>query len=90
MLSVRISLFTLQVIEHLSVPHMEASETDPHVVRVGWSLDTTSLQLGTNFCLIENIYSTDNYTIRIQFKFCFGDIFHWIDSNTDDVSMISF
>ena len=44
-----------QVIEHLSVPHMEASETDPHVLRVGWSLDSTSLQLGMNFYSVKLI-----------------------------------
>lgn len=26
--------------------HLPASEPDPHVVRVGWSLDTCSTQLG--------------------------------------------
>lgn len=35
-----------QVNEEISVKHLPASEPDPHVVRVGWSLDSCSTQLG--------------------------------------------
>lgn len=36
----------MQVNEEISVKHLPASEPDPHVVRVGWSLDSCSTQLG--------------------------------------------
>ncbi|NXN94617.1 HNRL1 protein, partial [Rhinopomastus cyanomelas] len=35
-----------QVNEEISVKHLPSSEPDPHVVRVGWSLDSCSTQLG--------------------------------------------
>ncbi|XP_023801444.1 heterogeneous nuclear ribonucleoprotein U-like protein 1 [Cyanistes caeruleus] len=35
-----------QVMEEISVQHLPSSEPDPHVVRVGWSLDSCSTQLG--------------------------------------------
>ncbi|NXM92005.1 HNRL1 protein, partial [Oenanthe oenanthe] len=35
-----------QVLEEISVTHLPSSEPDPHVVRVGWSLDSCSTQLG--------------------------------------------
>jgi len=38
--------YEVKVVEHVSIPHLEGSEADPHVLRVGWSLDSTSLQLG--------------------------------------------
>lgn len=40
------SAFAPQVNEEISVKHLPASEPDPHVVRVGWSLDSCSTQLG--------------------------------------------
>ncbi|XP_016424374.1 heterogeneous nuclear ribonucleoprotein U-like protein 1 [Sinocyclocheilus rhinocerous] len=36
----------LEVLEYLPVKHLPSSEPDPHVVRVGWSLDSCSTQLG--------------------------------------------
>ncbi|NWR62868.1 HNRL1 protein, partial [Bucorvus abyssinicus] len=36
----------LQVNEEISVKHLPSTEPDPHVVRVGWSLDSCSTQLG--------------------------------------------
>ncbi|KAM4641088.1 heterogeneous nuclear ribonucleoprotein U-like protein 1 [Discoglossus pictus] len=38
--------FEMRVKEEIAVGHLPASEPDPHVVRVGWSLDTCSTQLG--------------------------------------------
>ncbi|NWY61665.1 HNRL1 protein, partial [Chionis minor] len=35
-----------QVNEEISVKHLPPTEPDPHVVRVGWSLDSCSTQLG--------------------------------------------
>ncbi|XP_014117799.1 PREDICTED: heterogeneous nuclear ribonucleoprotein U-like protein 1 [Pseudopodoces humilis] len=38
--------FEMKVMEEISVQHLPSSEPDPHVVRVGWSLDSCSTQLG--------------------------------------------
>uniref|UniRef100_A0A8C5QFA1 Heteroous nuclear ribonucleoprotein U like 1 n=1 Tax=Leptobrachium leishanense TaxID=445787 RepID=A0A8C5QFA1_9ANUR len=38
--------FEMKVIEEIAVGHLPASEPDPHVVRIGWSLDSCSTQLG--------------------------------------------
>ncbi|XP_056334411.1 heterogeneous nuclear ribonucleoprotein U-like protein 1 [Danio aesculapii] len=38
--------YELKVKEYISVKHLPSSEPDPHVVRVGWSLDSCSTQLG--------------------------------------------
>ncbi|XP_040262082.1 heterogeneous nuclear ribonucleoprotein U-like protein 1 isoform X4 [Bufo bufo] len=38
--------FEIKIKEEIAVGHLPASEPDPHVVRVGWSLDTCSTQLG--------------------------------------------
>ncbi|XP_075463015.1 heterogeneous nuclear ribonucleoprotein U-like protein 1 isoform X2 [Ascaphus truei] len=38
--------FEMKVNEEITVGHLPSSEPDPHVVRVGWSLDTCSTQLG--------------------------------------------
>uniref|UniRef100_A0A8C3USM5 Heterogeneous nuclear ribonucleoprotein U like 1 n=1 Tax=Catharus ustulatus TaxID=91951 RepID=A0A8C3USM5_CATUS len=38
--------FEIKVTEALPVQHLPPSEPDPHVVRVGWSLDCCSTQLG--------------------------------------------
>jgi hypothetical protein len=38
----------LQLIENCDVSHLE-DEPTPHVVRVGWSADHTSMQLGKIF-----------------------------------------
>jgi hypothetical protein len=40
----------LQLIENCDVSHLE-DEPNPHVVRVGWSADHTSMQLGKIFQL---------------------------------------
>ncbi|KAM8952272.1 heterogeneous nuclear ribonucleoprotein U-like protein 1 [Pelodytes ibericus] len=42
--------FELKINEEIAVGHLPASEPDPHVVRVGWSLDTCSTQLGEEPC----------------------------------------
>lgn len=42
----------LQVNEDIPVKHLPASEPDPHVVRIGWSLNTCSTQLGEPRLLI--------------------------------------
>ena len=36
----------VQINEEISVKHLPSSEPDPHVVRIGWSLDSCSTQLG--------------------------------------------
>ncbi|XP_076036256.1 uncharacterized protein LOC143022126 isoform X1 [Oratosquilla oratoria] len=38
--------YEVKVMEHLSVPHLEADEQHPHVIRAGWSVDDTGLMLG--------------------------------------------
>ncbi|XP_069500505.1 heterogeneous nuclear ribonucleoprotein U-like protein 1 isoform X2 [Ambystoma mexicanum] len=38
--------FEMKILEEIAVKHLPASEPDPHVVRIGWSLDTCSTQLG--------------------------------------------
>ncbi|KAM4020940.1 heterogeneous nuclear ribonucleoprotein U-like protein 1 [Anomaloglossus baeobatrachus] len=38
--------FEIRITEEIAVGHLPASEPDPHVVRVGWSLDKSSTQLG--------------------------------------------
>uniref|UniRef100_A0A6I8P6L3 Heteroous nuclear ribonucleoprotein U like 1 n=1 Tax=Ornithorhynchus anatinus TaxID=9258 RepID=A0A6I8P6L3_ORNAN len=38
--------FEMKINEEISVKHLPASEPDPHVVRIGWSLDSCSTQLG--------------------------------------------
>uniref|UniRef100_A0A672TH86 Heteroous nuclear ribonucleoprotein U like 1 n=1 Tax=Strigops habroptila TaxID=2489341 RepID=A0A672TH86_STRHB len=38
--------FEMKVNEEIPVKHLPCSEPDPHVVRVGWSLDSCSTQLG--------------------------------------------
>lgn len=35
-----------QINEEISVKHLPSTEPDPHVVRIGWSLDSCSTQLG--------------------------------------------
>nr|CAD7593177.1 unnamed protein product [Timema genevievae] len=37
--------FEVKVVENLNVSHLE-DEPNPHVLRVGWSVDSTSMQLG--------------------------------------------
>lgn len=37
---------TLQINEEIPVKHLPSSEPDPHVVRIGWSLNYCSTQLG--------------------------------------------
>ncbi|KAG8548703.1 hypothetical protein GDO81_024480 [Engystomops pustulosus] len=38
--------FEIKIKEEIAVGHLPASEPDPHVVRVGWSLESCSTQLG--------------------------------------------
>uniref|UniRef100_A0A4W4G2G6 SAP domain-containing protein n=1 Tax=Electrophorus electricus TaxID=8005 RepID=A0A4W4G2G6_ELEEL len=38
--------YEMKITEEISVKHLPSSEPDPHVVRVGWSLDSCSTQLG--------------------------------------------
>ncbi|KAM6389928.1 LOW QUALITY PROTEIN: heterogeneous nuclear ribonucleoprotein U-like protein 1 [Rhynochetos jubatus] len=38
--------YELKVNEEISVKHLPSTEPDPHVVRVGWSLDSCGTQLG--------------------------------------------
>ena len=38
--------FQVKLLEQLNVDHLPPEETNRHVVRVGWSTDTTSTQLG--------------------------------------------
>ncbi|MGH0140028.1 UNVERIFIED_CONTAM: hypothetical protein FKN15_010009 [Acipenser sinensis] len=38
--------FEMKINEEIAVKHLPSSEPDPHVVRVGWSLDSCSTQLG--------------------------------------------
>ncbi|KAB0403104.1 hypothetical protein E2I00_009897 [Balaenoptera physalus] len=38
--------FEMKINEEISVKHLPSTEPDPHVVRIGWSLDSCSTQLG--------------------------------------------
>ena len=38
--------FEMKINEEISVKHVPSTEPDPHVVRIGWSLDSSSTQLG--------------------------------------------
>ena len=38
--------FEMKINEEISVKHLPSTEPDPHVVRIGWSLDSFSTQLG--------------------------------------------
>ncbi|XP_018428271.1 PREDICTED: heterogeneous nuclear ribonucleoprotein U-like protein 1 [Nanorana parkeri] len=38
--------FEIKIKEEIAVAHLPSSEPDPHVVRVGWSLDSCTTQLG--------------------------------------------
>ncbi|XP_063287370.1 heterogeneous nuclear ribonucleoprotein U-like protein 1 isoform X3 [Pelobates fuscus] len=38
--------FEVKINEEIAVGHLPASEPDPHVVRIGWSFDSCSTQLG--------------------------------------------
>ena len=38
--------FSTQIVEHLNVDHLPHEETSRHVVRIGWSMGTCSMQLG--------------------------------------------
>ena len=38
--------FEVKIKNHLNVDHLPEEETSRHVVRVGWSTDSTSTQLG--------------------------------------------
>lgn len=38
--------YEVKVVENLAVSHLEESEPNHHVVRVGWSVDSTTYQLG--------------------------------------------
>ena len=39
-----------QLLDNLNVGHLPPDEKNPHVVRIGWSVDDSSLQLGES-CL---------------------------------------
>ena len=38
--------YEVTVVKHLEVPHLEAEEPHPHVIRVGWSIDNAGIILG--------------------------------------------
>ncbi|XP_072530819.1 heterogeneous nuclear ribonucleoprotein U-like protein 1 isoform X2 [Salminus brasiliensis] len=38
--------YEMKINEEISVKHLPSSEPDPHVVRIGWSLDSCNTQLG--------------------------------------------
>ena len=42
--------FSQQLLENLNVDHLPSDESHPHVLRVGWSADDTSMQLGKLMC----------------------------------------
>jgi hypothetical protein len=44
--TVRLFVYYFQVTENLAVCHVEESEPNRHIVRVGWSVDSTTYQLG--------------------------------------------
>ena len=50
-------LIGFQILEHLNVDHLPPEETSRHVVRVGFSTDATTLQLGK----LSNCYLLKHY-----------------------------
>lgn len=61
--------YEVHISEYLEVDFgSDHQETDPHVVRVGWSIDSASMQLG-------NIPSTQEWSYLVRIKLLF---FHLI------------
>lgn len=59
--------------EHLPVPHLEESEPNPHVVRVGWSVDSTNLLLGKSPLLWPTIpFGQTELNVRVLL--CSGEV----------------
>jgi hypothetical protein len=57
--------FVIQINEEISVKHLPSSEPDPHVVRIGWSLDTCNTQLGQFVKML--LYLILDYLIVIEY-----------------------
>lgn len=47
----------LQINEEIPVKHLPGSEPDPHVVRIGWSLNHCSTQLGERSQTIKRMFN---------------------------------
>lgn len=59
--------FEVKVIEHLDVSHLPSDEPNPHVVRVGFSVDSSTLQLGED-PLSYGYGGTGKISTNCQFK----------------------
>ncbi|XP_055927077.1 heterogeneous nuclear ribonucleoprotein U-like protein 1 [Argiope bruennichi] len=70
--------FEVKVLDHLDVSHLPADEPNPHVVRVGFSVESSSLQLGED-PLSYGYGGTGKISTNCQFKdfgqsFICGDV----------------
>lgn len=86
--------FEVKVIEYLDVSHLPADEPNPHVVRVGFSVDSTSMQLGED-PLSYGYGGTGKISTKCQFKdfgppFQAGDCILGLADMTSDPIQIGF
>ncbi len=91
-LIVYIILVCLQVMEYIPVKHLPSSEPDPHVVRVGWSLDSCSTQLGEDSQVHSHgfVYRNDLSGFLCRELLCFrrGGVLLWVWRNREKVHLL--
>ncbi|KAL8600488.1 hypothetical protein ACOMHN_044953 [Nucella lapillus] len=84
--------FEVKLLENLNVDHLPSDETHPHVLRVGWSSDDTSMQLGEE-AMSYGYGGTGKASTECQFKdygetFTAGDVITaYLDLDSDPVTM---
>ncbi|KAK7444591.1 hypothetical protein BaRGS_00040413 [Batillaria attramentaria] len=84
--------YEVKLLENLNVDHLPSDETNPHVLRVGWSVDDSSLQLGEE-ALSYGYGGTGKASTECQFKdygesFTAGDVITaYLDLDSDPVVM---
>uniref|UniRef100_H3BF55 Heterogeneous nuclear ribonucleoprotein U like 1 n=1 Tax=Latimeria chalumnae TaxID=7897 RepID=H3BF55_LATCH len=64
--------FEMKINEEISVKHLPSTEPDPHVVRIGWSLDSCSTQLGKRTFPTRCPMSTTHYPSGCQESYSSG------------------
>ncbi|XP_041353228.1 heterogeneous nuclear ribonucleoprotein U-like protein 1 isoform X2 [Gigantopelta aegis] len=84
--------YEVKLLENLNVDHLPAEESNPHVLRVGWSTDSTSLQLGEE-PLSYGYGGTGKASTECKFKdygqaFTEGDVITaYLDMESDPIIM---
>ena len=64
--------YEVHILEHLPAEFGDDhQEMDPHVVRVGWSIDSSSFQLGDNSVRVRVTVSVKQYCVLLK---CFYHI----------------